>query len=370
MPAAAITSGNDMNFDFSDEQRGLQEELARFLADEAPISRCRKALEAGSSDTALLAQLAELGWLGIAIPEEYGGSGLGALELVLAAEEMGRVLAPTPFVSSICGAADLISRHGTAGQKSLWLPRLATSEAVGALCGPRSGQGSDARWADGRVSGTKSAVADGMTATFVVASCMTAGGLRWVIVDLDQPGVSREPLRSIDPSRPVCTIRFDAARGEVIGEENAIEEALLRLAVFQAFEQLSGADAVFALTRDFMAMRQAFGKPIASYQALKHRAADIYTAIELARAHAYYAAWALSAESEELAEAASCARLAASHAFELATVEAVQLHGGIGFTWESDCHLFYRRAKWLSAALGSQQEWRRLLVAQVNAQVI
>lgn len=359
-----------MNFDFSDDQRGLQQELARFLADEAPIARSRKALENGMSDMALMKELAGLGWLGIAIPEEFGGSGLGPLELVLAAEEMGRVLAPVPFVSSICGAADLIQQEGTRAQKELWLPKLASAEAIGTVSGPRPTKALAARWSSGAVTGTKFAVPDGLAATLLIASCWTVDGLRWVIIDLDQAGVIREPLSSIDPSRPVCTIRFDEVAGEILGDQDAIERATLRMAVFQAFEQIAGADTVFALTREFMDMRQAFGRPIASYQALKHRAADIYTAIEIARAHAYYAAWALSAGSAELGEASACARLAASQAFELAAVEAVQLHGGIGFTWESDCHLFYRRAKWLSAALGGHQEWRRRLVAQINAQVI
>ena len=364
-----------MNFDFSEEQRGLQGEMARFLAEESPVSRSRKALEAGVSDSALWRQLAELGWLGIAIPEEFGGSGLGPLELVLMAEEMGRVLAPVPFVSAICGAADLIAREGSQEQKSRWLPAIIAGEAIGTLaCGERAGAFDPAQLssslADGRVSGTKITVPDGMAATFVIAACTTASGPRLVIIPLNQSGVKREATRSIDPSRPVCTIHFDQAEGELLGGENALEQALLRLAVFQSFEQVAGADAVFAMTREFMGIRHAFGKPIASYQALKHRAADIYTAIELARANAYYAAWALSAGSDELAEAACCARLSASQAFELATVEAVQLHGGIGFTWESDCHLFYRRAKWLSGALGSQQEWRRRLVAQLDAQVI
>lgn len=364
-----------MNFDFSEEQRGLQQELARFLGEEAPVSRCRKALENGTGDTSLMAQLGELGWLGIAIPEEFGGSGLGALELVLAAEEMGRVLAPVPFVSSICGAADLIAREGDAQLKARWLPLLATGEAIGVMAFAERAGSFDAtslatRWVNGKVTGAKIAVPDGCAATFAIVACATTEGPRWIVVDLDQPSVLREDVRSIDPSRPVCTIRFADAVGEPLGDASSVEQALLRLAVFQAFEQLGGADAVFAVTREFMDMRHAFGKPISSYQALKHRAADIYTAIELARANAYYAAWALAAGSDELAEAASCARLSASQAFELASVEAVQLHGGIGFTWESDCHLFYRRAKWLSGALGSQQEWRRRLVVQLDAQVI
>jgi len=137
----------------------------------------------------------------------------------------------------------------------------------------------------------------------------------------------------------------------------------------QAFEQIGGADVVFAVTRQYMDLRQAFDRPISSYQALKHRMADLYATLEIARSNAYYAAWALSAGSQDLADAACCARIAASQAFQLATVEAIQLHGGIGFTWESDCHLFYRRAKWLAASLGAPDEWRERLVSELDAEL-
>jgi len=176
-------------------------------------------------------------------------------------------------------------------------------------------------------------------------------------------------LQSIDPSRSVATLHFDGAEAELLGDAGTLDKVLLSAAVLQAFEQIGGCDTIFAITRDYMELRHAFGRPIASYQALKHRMADLYTAIELARSNAYYAAWALSVNSPELAEAACCARISATQAYELATVEAIQLHGGIGFTWESDCHLFYRRAKWLGASIGGIDEWRERLALELDALV-
>ena len=363
-----------MNFDFSDDQRALQDELRSFLGEQSPVSRSRKALETATADAALWRQLGELGWLGIAVPEAFGGSGLGPLELALASEEMGRVLAPVPFGSAICGAADLILSEGTEEQKARWLPAVADASAIGTLAmaerpGPLALSNPGATYEGARLSGAKIAVPDGQAATFAIVAARTDQGPRWVLAPLEQAGVTRRPARSVDPSRTVCDLHFERAEAEILGDAGSLERALLRTAVYQSFEQIGGADAVFAMTREYMDVRQAFGKPISSYQALKHRAADIYTAIELARANAYYAAWALSAGSDELAEAACCARVSASQAFQLAATEAIQLHGGIGFTWESDCHLFYRRAKWLGGALGGLGEWRLRLVRALDAQV-
>jgi acyl-CoA dehydrogenase len=363
-----------MNFDFSPEQRSLQDQVRAFLREASPLSCCRRALEAGNGfDADLWRQLGELGWLGICIPERYGGSGLGPLELALASEEVGRALAPIPFGSSICGAADAILHEGSDAQRERWLPAIATGDEIGVLAiverpGPFEWGAVDTRLRGGLLDGTKIAVADGAIATFAIVACR--GDAELALVSLDQSGVRRERSRSIDPSRSVATLRFDAAKAEPLGGPRAFDAMLLRCAASAAFEQLGGADAVFGITREYMDVRQAFGKSIASYQALKHRMADLYTALELARSNAYYAAWAASADSTELAEAVCCARLSASHAYQLATVEAIQLHGGIGFTWESDCHLFYRRAKWLSAVLGAPDYWRERLVVELDALVV
>jgi acyl-CoA dehydrogenase len=365
-----------MNFDFSEEQRGLQGELRDYLADASPLTVCRKSLEAGTGiEGDLWRAMGELGWLGIRVPEKFGGSGLGALELALAAEEVGRALSPIPFGPSICGVVETLLADGSEEQQARWLPGLATGDQIGVLALAEAGRAFDTaslgtELRGGKLHGTKTVVADGGAATVAIVACRQEGDPALALVVLDQPRIARTPAKSIDPSRSVVSLDFDGAEAELIGSKIAPDAMLLRSAVHCAFEQIGGADALFAITRAFMDFRQAFDKPISSYQALKHRMADLYTAIELARANVYYAAWALSAGSPELAEAASCARVAASQAFQLATEEAIQMHGGIGFTWESDCHLFYRRAKYLSAWLGAPDYWRERLVAELDAVII
>lgn len=363
-----------MNFDFSEEQRSLQEQLRDYLAEASPLTVARKALEEKRGiDADLWGSMSELGWLGIRIPEEFGGSGLDILTLLLAAEEAGRVIAPVPFGTSICGVAETLIADGSAEAKAAWLPKLATGEAIGVLAmtekaGRFDPANLETRFEGGKVSGTKIAVADGGSAHVALVACKGDNGAQLVLVDLDQPGVTRTAVESIDPSRSAATLQFDNAAGEVVGGANALDAALLRAAVACAFEQIGGADATLAMTLEYMNLRQAFGKPISSYQGLKHRMAEVYTAIELARAHAYYAAWALYTGSPELGEAAASARVAAGQAFQLAATEAIQMHGGIGFTWESDCHLFYRRSKFLSAWLGGPDMWRERLIAELETQ--
>jgi alkylation response protein AidB-like acyl-CoA dehydrogenase len=198
-------------------------------------------------------------------------------------------------------------------------------------------------------------VLDGGAAGLAIVAARGAAGPALALVELDRPGVVRTPLQSFDPSRPQARIAFDAAPAEALGPADAgpaIRTLLDRAAVMAGFEQLGGATRALEVTRAYALGRYAFGRPIASFQAIKHRMADLYAAIELARSNGYYAAWALSSGSDELELAACSFRAAASEAFELASREMIQIHGGVGFTWEYDCHLFYRRAKLLSAWLG------------------
>jgi alkylation response protein AidB-like acyl-CoA dehydrogenase len=191
-------------------------------------------------------------------------------------------------------------------------------------------------------------------------------------VDLAAEGVSRKNLASIDPSRPVAELRFDGAPADLLGEpgqgEALAAQVLDRAAVLMAFEQLGSAARAFAITQEFTLGRYAFGRPVASFQAIKHRLADLWCELELARSNDYYGAWALSSDAPEIGVAACISRISSSQAFDLATVEMVQMHGGVGYTWEYDCHLFYRRAKLLGAILGSSAHWRDLLIQRIEAQ--
>jgi alkylation response protein AidB-like acyl-CoA dehydrogenase len=292
------------------------------------------------------------------------------------AEEVGRSLAPIPFSSSVYLATEALLIAGKPEQKERHLPRLAAGEAIGTLAISEGASGLDAGrvqalFADGKLSGTKLPVPDGDAAHLAVVAARTPDdAAALVLVDLGGEGVARKPLDSIDPSRSLARIDFDGAPAELLGgsgEGAAIAEHLLdRAAVLLAFEQLGGADATFEQTCDHAMGRYAFGRPIASFQAIKHRLADVWAKLQLARSNCYYGAWALSNEADELGVAACLSRVSATDAYELATQENIQLHGGVGYTWEYDCHLFYRRAKLLGVTLGSIAEWREKLISRMT----
>ena len=364
-----------MNFDFSEDQKLLQQTTRDFLAEHSPLSVCREVLE---SDKPYAAELwkgaAEMGWQGAVIPEEYGGAGFGHLELAMIAEEIGRSLAPIPFSSSVYFATEAILKAGSDEQKKKYLPKLASGELIGTFAlaekpGQNDVEGVEARVEGGRLSGTKMPVPDGDVANFAVVAAQGDGGLGLFLVDLEGEGVTRKSMTSFDPSRSMAEIGFSGAPAEQIGEagggEALVSHLLDRAAVLMAFEQVGAAEACFEGTVAFTTGRYAFGRPVASFQALKHRLADMWCELELARSNAYYGAWALSNEEEELSVAACIARIQASEALELLSEEMIQMHGGVGYTWEYDCHLFYRRAKLMASALGSASAWKNRLIDRI-----
>ncbi len=363
-----------MNFDFSEAQKLLQKTTREFLRDRAPLASCRRVLESGTGwDPELWKGAAEMGWLGTAVPEEFGGAGFGYLELAVIAEEIGRALAPIPLASSVYLATEAILRGGTLEQMKRYLPRLAVGELIGTLAlAERPGHPGAAEIATvferGRVTGTKIAVPDGNVANFAVVGARAKGGLALVLVDLDGAGVERRALDSIDPTHSSASLILDTL-AEPLGHAgqgwDLLARILDRAAVLLAFEQVGGAERALELTQDFTTDRYAFGRPVGSFQALKHRMVDVYVAIELARSNCLWGAWALGQETGEIGIAAASARISATRAFELAAVEMVQMHGGIGVTWEHDCHLFYRRAKHDAVLLGSAQHWREQLVQRL-----
>lgn len=369
-----------MNFDFSEEQQQLRDQARRFLEGHC-AKRSRDVLENGGHyDKALWKGLAELGLIGVAIPEEFGGAGAGQLELCVVAEELGRVLAPVPFLSTVYLAAELIVAAGTSEQKRKWLPKIAAGEAIGTLAfvegpGNPSPAGIKLSVAGRELSGTKSLVLDGGTADFAIVVARTSlgvdqRGISLFIVELDQPGVQRISIDTVDPSRPQAALTFVKAEGEPLGKTGdgwgLFTRALDRAAVLAAFEQIGGADRALEMARDYALDRMAFGRQIGSFQAVKHMLADMYVATTLARSNAYYGAWALSTDAPELAEASANARVSATQAFQLCAKNSTQTHGGMGFTWEFDCHLFYRRSNLLAVALGSQTFWEDALITRMR----
>ncbi len=365
-----------MNFDFSDDQKLLQQTARDYLAEHSPLTVCREILETDKpyADD-LWKGAAEMGWQGAVIPEEYGGAGFGHLELAMIAEEIGRALAPIPFSSSVYFATEAILKAGSEAQKKKYLPKLASGEAIGTFAltekpGQNGIEHITASVSGGKLSGCKLPVPDGTIADFAVVAAQGDKGLSVYLVDLDADGVSRESISSFDPSRSLAKLDFDGAAAELLGKDGKgdelVEQILDRAAVLMAFEQLGAADACFNATKEFTTDRYAFGRPIASFQAIKHRLADMWCELELARSNAYYGAWALSNEDEELGIAACISRVQASHALAHIAEEMIQLNGGVGFTWEYDCHLFYRRGKLLAAALGNPTSWKDKLVDRIE----
>jgi alkylation response protein AidB-like acyl-CoA dehydrogenase len=359
-----------MNFEFNDDQRMLRDQARRFLLDKSPPEVVRKTLETEQPyDRDLWRQFGEMGWLGAAIPEEYGGSGMGHLELCVLAEELGRALAPTPYASSIYLGAEALLTAGNEDQKQGYLPDLATGATIWCLAlsegsRPATESNISAEVSNGKLTGEKLPVADGDVAdrAIVVARDGTSSGL--YIVDLNGAGVRRQTVDTMDPTRSQARLTFTNAAVEKLGGEGwpLLEQIQDRAAVLMAFEQIGGAQACLEMAKEYALGRFAFGRPIAGYQAIKHRLADMYIQIELARSNAYYGAWALSTNAAELPVAAATARVAAIEAFNFAARENVQVHGGMGFTWEFNCHLYYRRARQLALVLGSQRRWKDRLI--------
>lgn len=363
-----------MNFDFSDELKQLQGEAGKFLARSAVKPMVRLALEGAPYDPSLWQTMASMGWTGAAIPESHGGSGMGHLAVCVLAEQIGYAAAPVPFSSSVCLATQALVAFGSPSQQERWLPRLASGDAVGTFAvtegpGPIALSRIEARVEHGRLRGVKLPVPDGEIADFAIVVAHDDAGCLLQLVDLTGAGITRTPLPSLDRSRPLSRIAFDAAAAEPLGGAsgwNAVRLLMDRAAVMMAFEQIGGAQAALEMARDYALQRYAFGRPIGSFQAIKHKLADVYVAIELARSSAYYGAWALDSNAPELPVAAAAARIAATDAAWLATKENIQTHGGMGYTWELDCHLYYRRAKHQALALGGAREWKRRLADQIS----
>ncbi|MEW6642186.1 MAG: acyl-CoA dehydrogenase family protein [Pseudomonadota bacterium] len=370
-----------MNFDFSDEQKQLRDEARRYLAEHSSPKAVRAVLDgAAPYDRALWKGLAGMGFLGVAIPEEFGGSGAGHLELCVIAEEMGRALAPVPFSSSIYLAAEAIMLAGSDEQKRLLLPGFSSGETIGTLAlfegpGNPSPKAIKATVSNGLLSGKKIPVADGDIADVAVVAARTASSGRETdiglfIVDLKGKGVTRKSLANLDPSRNQAEIVFENCPAEPLGAAgegwSVLTRVLDRAAVLMAFEQVGGADRALEMGRDYALDRVAFGRPIGSFQAVKHLLADMYVSATLARSNAYFGAWALSTNAAELPEAAATARISATQAFQHCSKNNIQVHGGMGFTWEFDCHLYYRRSNALALALGSQSYWEDLLIDRMR----
>ena len=366
-----------MDFDFSDDQKFLKTEARKFLDARSPVSVVRGVLNDADKpfDRDLWAAIGEQGWLGAAIPEAHGGLGLGHLELCVIAEELGRSLAPTPFSSTVYFVAEALMLAGSDAQKAKWLPKIAAGDVIGCFAtverpGTLTEAQVQAKVEGGKLSGVKIPVTDGDIADLAVVLAKEGGKTRLFLVELAGAGVTREVLQTLDPTRSAARLTFNGAAAEPLGDAGEgltlAQGVLDRAAVLLAFEQIGGADRALEMAKDYAMNRYAFGRPIGSYQAIKHKLADMYIKTELARSNAYYGAWALSTGAAELPLAAAAARVAACDAFWYAAKENLQTHGGMGYTWEVDCHLYYRRAQQLGLVAGGAKAWKERLVSQLE----
>nr|RAV91081.1 acyl-CoA dehydrogenase [Aerococcus tenax] len=371
-----------MDFDFSDDQKQLKDQARRFLEAKSSPKAVRVILDGPEPyDRELWKGLAEMGFMGTAIPEAYGGLGASYLELCVIAEELGRAVAPVPFSSSIFLAAEFLLAAGTEAQKQAYLPKLASGELIGCLAlsegiGHATPKSIQLSASGGKLTGTKIPVLDGDVADFAVVAARTsagtdARGVSLFLVDLKGEGVKRTTVETIDPTRSQARIDFSGAAAEPLGATGdgfrILTDVLDRAAVLTAFEQVGGADRALEMGRDYALDRMAFGRPIGSFQAVKHMLADMYVSATLARSNCYYGAWALSTGSGELPEAAATARVSATQAYQHCSKNNIQVHGGMGFTWQFDCHLHYRRSNLLALSLGSLSTWEDKLIERLCA---
>lgn len=361
-----------MDFDYSPEQSELRRQARRFLENRYALSTMRAALEQENPEVgrSLHLAMAELGWAGVTIAEEHGGLGMTHVELCALAEELGRALAPGPFASTVYGLVEALRLAGTQAQRQRWLPAVAAGAVSGCIAvsegpGDVDATACEAIVVDGKLHGSKWPVTDGTLADVAVVLAREGADTSLFVVALDD-GVVRTPIVSLDGSRPVCRLEFHGVTAERLGDgfDGRLLAAVLldRMAVPLAFEQLGGADRCLEMARAYALERRAFGRAIGSFQAIKHRLVDMYVKNELARSTAYYAAWALATDAPQLSTAAAAARIAATEAFEYASRENLQIHGGIAITWAADPHLFLRRSRQLGTVAGSPDYWGERLV--------
>jgi alkylation response protein AidB-like acyl-CoA dehydrogenase len=370
-----------MNFGFSEEQDELRRLVRRFLEEKSPESEVRRLMATDDGyDPAVWKQMADqLGLQAMLIPEAYGGAGFGHVESLVVFEEMGAALLCAPYFSTVALATNALLSAGDEAASQEWLPAIAAGETIATLALTED----SGRWdlasitataneAAGAwtITGHKNYVIDGHLADLILVAAVTPAGLSLFAVRGDASGLSKTRLATMDQTRKQARLEFDATPATLVGTDGGagpvLERTLQLAAVALAAEQVGGAQRVLDNAVEYAKNRIQFGRPIGSFQAIKHKCADMLLEVESAKSAAYYGAWAADADDEELALAASLAKSYCSEAYFHCAGENIQIHGGIGFTWEHHAHLYFKRAKSSELLLGDPAYHRELLAQQLG----
>jgi len=374
-----------MDFGFSEEQDMLRQSARQFLESECAMTYVRKMME---DDTGYAEEqwkkMADLGWMGLIFPEQYGGSGLNMVDLVVVLEEMGRVVMPGPYFATVILGGLAIDLGGSPAQKQKYLPGI----CAGTLKATLAQVEESGRWdAEGiqlaakkvgtgyALSGTKLFVHDAHNADLLVVPARTkkrgTAGITLFLVDAKQPGVSTTLLKTMDQTRKLCEVTLanvkvgkDAVLGTVDEGWTLLDRLIDRAKVALCAEMCGGAQKVLEMSVEYAKVREQFGRPIGSFQAIQHKCANMMVQVESSKSATYYAAWAVANDVPEAHLAACMAKAYCSDAYRMVSGEGIQIHGGIGFTWEHDMHLYFKRAKGSEVTFGDAT-WNRELVAQV-----
>ncbi len=379
-----------MDFGFSDEQDMLRQTARAFLEEHCPTTFVRHMMEDDKGYSAdLWQEMAELGWLGLAFPEAYGGQGLGFVDLTVILEEMGAALLPSPFLSTVILAGQTILLGGSEAQKKAYLPKIAEGALIATLAmtepaGRFDAEGITAvkatpQGAGFSITGTKLFVPDAHIAELLVVAARTketddkSAGISLFLVEGNSPGMSTTLLKTMDQTRKQCEVVFDnvqVGRDRLLGTLDQgwpILQKVLNLAtVSLCAEMVGGAQRVLDLSVSYAKERVQFGRPIGSFQAIKHKCAEMMLQVESAKSAAYYAAWAVDEDVPEAPLAVSMAKAYCSDAYRNTAGEGIQVHGGIGFTWEHDMHLYFKRAKYAEFTFGDATYHRELVAQGLN----
>jgi len=375
-----------VNFAFTEDQDSLRDVVRSFMDAKSTEEDVRALMDTESGyDTAVWAQMGgELGLQGLHIPEEFGGQGYGFVELAIVFEEMGRRLLCAPYFATVALAANAIMNAGTNDEKAALLPGIASGETIAALAFTEA----NGRWdADGitmvakgsgsdwTLDGEKMFVIDGHNADLIVVAARTEGttgedGISFFTVAGDAAGLTRTPLATMDQTRKQARLEFKGVKATPLGAAGAgwaaLSKTLDQAAVCLSNEMVGGAQFVLDMSVEYAKVRVQFGRPIGSFQAIKHKCADMLLEVESAKSAAYYSAWAAAEDNEELPVVASLSKAYCSDAYFHSTAENIQIHGGIGFTWEHPAHLYFKRAKSSEILLGDATYHRELLAQRIG----